>query len=104
MIINLMHKDMIVAKMELSPSTFELRRIFNVSQSQHMPQGTYRKSFVIRSEFERWWRDRRIPSEVQACRAGQSPRDGSGRSDSDIEIPQTSIESVLPEIGFFGKM
>ena len=58
----LMHKDVEVADLDISPESGSVGRILLVRQPEHMPVGTCIKGHVDGTRLKQWWKDRSIPA------------------------------------------
>lgn len=58
----LMHKDVEVADLDISPESGSVDRILLVRQPEHMPVGTCIKGHVDGTRLKQWWKNRSIPA------------------------------------------
>lgn len=58
----MMHKDVEVADLDISPESGSVGRILLVRQPEHMPVGTCIKGHVDGTRLKQWWKNRSIPA------------------------------------------
>ncbi len=59
---DLMHKNIIVAKLNIDDDTGFINKVYEVVEPDHFPIGTYIKGMVEKNVLNDWWVDRSIPA------------------------------------------
>lgn len=77
----LMHKEIMVAELELDESTGVIAKVSKIYEEAHLPVGTVVRGGIDRKMLNEWWDDRTMPKDRVGYGAFHGSDAGGGLSD-----------------------